>query len=141
MAETIAPYLYYEDGRAAVEWLCRAFGFTERMVMDGPDGRVAHAELVLGEGTIMLGEPGGGYRSPKNLGTSTAGVHVYVEDADAHYEQAKAAGATIRMEPTDQEYGDRRYDCLDLEGHNWFFATAMSPAASGAEKAAEQTTS
>jgi PhnB protein len=140
MAGTIAPYLYYEDGRAAVDWLCRAFGFTALMVMDAPDGRVAHAELQLGEGTIMLGEPGGDYRSPKRLGTATAGVHVYVDDVDVHFEQAKAAGATIRMEPTDQEYGDRRYDCEDLEGHNWFFATAMSPAASSAPKATEQTT-
>ena len=139
MSGTIAPYLYYEDARAAVEWLCRAFGFSERMVMDGPDGRVAHAELDLGEDSIMLGEPGEGYRSPAKLGTSTAGIHVYVDDVDAHFEQAKLAGATIRMEPADQEYGDRRYDCEDLEGHIWFFATAMSPAASGAEKASEHT--
>jgi uncharacterized glyoxalase superfamily protein PhnB len=136
----IAPYLYYEDARAAVEWLCRAFGFTQRVVMDGPDGRVAHAELELGEDTVMLGEPGGDYQNPKHLGTSTAGVHVYVEDVDAHYAQASAAGAAILLAPTDQEYGDRRYDCEDIEGHTWFFATAMSPAATSAEKASEHAT-
>ena len=133
----ISPYLYYEDARGAVDFLCRAFGFTETMHMEAPDGRVTHAELRLGEGTVMLGEPGGDYRSPKSLSTSNAGVHVYVDDVDAHFEQARAEGATILSEPTDQEYGDRRYDCRDPEGQTWWFATAMSPTARGSEKALE----
>jgi uncharacterized glyoxalase superfamily protein PhnB len=140
MATAIAPYLYYEDARAAVDWLCRAFGFEKVAVFEGEDGRVEHAELRLGDGTVMLGQPGRDYRNPNHAGRGTAGVHVYVDDVDAHFEQARSAGAVIHTEPTDQPYGDRRYDCDDLEGHNWFFATAMSPRASGAEKASEQTT-
>jgi uncharacterized glyoxalase superfamily protein PhnB len=136
MTATIAPYLYYEDGRAAADWLCRAFGFELRSTVE-QDGRVTHAELALGDASVFLGEPGDGYRNPTHLGASTAGVHVYVDDVDAHYAIAREAGATIAMEPTDQEYGDRRYDCADLEGHTWFFATAMSPAASSADKASE----
>ena len=61
----------------------------------------------------------------RSRGGATAGVHVYVDDVDAHYERAKAEGATIHTEPTDQEYGDRRYDTEDLEGHNWFFAHSL----------------
>lgn len=141
MPATVAPYLYYEDARAAVEWLCRAFGFEQAIVFEGEGGRVEHAELRLGDGTVMLGQPGRDYRSPNNRDGGTAGVHVYVDDVDAHFEQARAAGAVIHNEPTDQPYGDRRYDCDDLEGHNWFFATPISPPASGAEKATEQTTS
>jgi len=59
-------------------------------------------------------------------GARPQGVHVYVDDVDAHFEQAKAAGAKINMEPTDQPYGDRRYDCEDPEGHDWFFAQSLS---------------
>jgi uncharacterized glyoxalase superfamily protein PhnB len=127
MAGTVAPYLYYEDARAAVDWLCRAFGFEQIAVFEEADGRVTHAELRLGDGTVMLGQPGRDYRNPNHRGGGTAGVHVYVDDVDAHFEQARAAGAVMHSEPTDQEYGDRRYDCDDLEGHNWFFATAMPP--------------
>ena len=136
MTATIAPYLYYEDGHAAAEWLCRAFGLEQVSAVE-EDGRVTHAELRLGDASVFIGEPGDGYRNPAHLGASTAGVHVYVDDVDAHYAIAREAGARIAMEPTDQEYGDRRYDCADLEGHTWFFATAMSPAASSADKAAE----
>ena len=136
MTATIAPYLYYENGRAAADWLCRAFGFEQRSAVEH-DGRVTHAELALGDATVFLGEPGDDYRNPAHLGASTAGVHVYVDDVDAHYAIAREAGATIGMEPTDQEYGERRYDASDLEGHTWFFATPMSPAASSAEKASE----
>jgi len=136
MTATIAPYLYYENGRAAAEWLCEAFGF-ELVSAAEEDGRVTHAELALDGATVLIGEPGDGYRNPAHLGASTAGVYVYVDDVDAHFTIAREAGATIAMEPTDQGYGERRYDCADLEGHTWFFATAMSPAATSAEKASE----
>ena len=118
----IAPYLLYEDVAGALDWLARAFGFRERLRMPGPDGAVTHAEMELGEGLIMLGDPGDDYRSPKRLGHSTHLVHVYVDDVDRHYEQARQAGATILAEPAGQEYGDRRYDAEDLEGHRWSFA-------------------
>ncbi len=127
MRYEISPYLYYEDGSAAMEWLMKAFGFEEDMRMTEDDGRLAHGQLKLGDSIVMLGEPGSGYENPnKRGGRATAGVHVYVDDVDAHFEQAKAAGAKINMEPTDQPYGDRRYDCEDPEGHDWFFAQSLS---------------
>ena len=122
MPDTITPYLLYEDGAAAIDFLTKAFGFREVLRSRSPEGRVWHAELALGDGTVYLGEPGGEYRNPKRLGTTTVAIHVYVDDADAHYQHAKAAGAEIRAEPADQEYGDRRYMAVDPEGHEWFFA-------------------
>lgn len=122
MAQTITPYLLYEDGAAAIEFLTSAFGFREVLRSQSPEGRVWHAELAIGDGEIMLGEPGPQYKSPKRLGETTVGIHVYVADVDGHYERARAAGAEIRAEPADQEYGDRRYTAVDPEGHEWFFA-------------------
>jgi uncharacterized glyoxalase superfamily protein PhnB len=126
MPNEISPYLYYEDGGAAMDWLIRVFGFEEDMRMTNDEGRIDHGQLKLEDSIVMLGEPGPHYQSPNKRGGATAGVHVYVDDVDAHYAHAKAEGATIHMEPTDQEYGDRRYDTEDLEGHNWFFAQRPS---------------
>jgi len=118
----ITPYLLYENASEAIEWLKRAFGFAEQMRIAGPDGRIAHAELRLADGLIMLGCPGAEYRSPKRLGHVTQQVHVYVDDIDAHFERARAAGAQNLEEPKDQFYGDRRYGAIDPEGHHWYFA-------------------
>jgi PhnB protein len=120
----IAPYLLYEDGAAAIDFLTNAFGFEEVMRMD-ENGVVNHAELRLGDDSVMLGDPGEDYRNPKNADHYSALVHVYVDDVDAHFERAKAAGAEVVMEPTDQEYGDRRYDAKDPEGHLWSFAMTL----------------
>jgi PhnB protein len=122
MSQTITPYLFYEDVDAAIGFLARAFGFEEVLRFTGEEGYVNHAEMRLGGDSIMLGTPGDDFRNPKRLGQATIGIHVYVDDVDAHYERAKAAGAEIVLEPTDQEYGDRRYDATDLEGHRWYFA-------------------
>jgi uncharacterized glyoxalase superfamily protein PhnB len=121
----IAPYLLYEDGAAAIDFLTSAFGFEEVMRMDD-DGAVSHAELRLGEDSVMLGYPGSDYKSPRQADHRSALVHVYVDDVDAHFERAKAAGAEIVMEPTNQEYGDRRYDAMDPEGQFWSFATPLA---------------
>jgi PhnB protein len=120
----IAPYLLYEDGAAAIDFLTKAFGFVEVMRMD-EGGVVNHAELRLGEDSVMLGSPGEDYKSPRKADHRTALVHVYVDDVDAHFERAKAAGAEIVMEPANQEYGDRRYDAKDPEGQLWSFATTL----------------
>ncbi len=122
MPPTITPYLLYEDGAAAIEFLTGAFGFREVLRSQSPEGRVWHAELELGDGNVFLGEPGREYKNPRRLGTITVGIHVYVSDVDAHCQRARAAGAEIREEPSDQEYGDRRYTAVDPEGHQWFFA-------------------
>ncbi len=118
----ITPYLLYRDVDAALEWLARAFGFRERMRLPGPDGKANHAEMELADGVIMMGNPGGDYRNPKQLGQSTQQIYVYVDDVDTHFERAKSAGALILSEPEDQFYGDRRYGAEDLEGHHWYFA-------------------
>jgi uncharacterized glyoxalase superfamily protein PhnB len=120
--QTITPYLLYEDVDAALSFLAKAFGFKEVLRYTGEEGYVNHAEMRLGDGKIYLGDPGEQYRNPKKLGNETVGIYVVVEDVDAHFERAKAAGADIREEPTDQEYGERRYAAVDPEGHEWFFA-------------------
>jgi uncharacterized glyoxalase superfamily protein PhnB len=122
MSHTIAPYLLYEDGAAAVAFLSNAFGFEEKERMTESDGRVRHAELALGDGTVYLGQPEGDFQSPKRLGSRTVLVHVYVDDVDAHSARARAAGADIVEEPADQGYGERRYAAEDPEGHVWYFA-------------------
>ena len=119
----VMPYLLYEDSDAALDFLTSAFGFTEKFRMTDDDGRVNHAEVELGDGVIMLGTPGSDYRNPKRLGGKTQSVYVYVDDVDAHYGKAKAAGAKIVREPEDQFYGDRNYGVEDPEGHEWYFGT------------------
>lgn len=125
MTQTVTPYLLYEDVDAALDFLSRAFDFEERLRLVGPEGYVNHAEMRLGDGTIYLGDPGDAYRNPKRLGQDTVGIYVIVDDVDAHYERAKAAGADIRREPQDEPYGDRRYDVVDPEGHRWYFASPV----------------
>jgi PhnB protein len=122
MTSTIVPYLLYEDVDAALEFLARAFGFEERLRYTGAEGYVNHAEMQLGDATIYLGDPGPDYRNPRRLGNETVGFYVLVDDVDAHFERAKGAGAEIVSEPADQDYGDRRYDARDPEGHRWYFA-------------------
>ncbi len=119
----ITPYLLYEDGATAIEFLTRAFGFRERMRMPNEQGGVAHAELEFEGEVLMLGTPGGDFKSPKARGVdSPAFVHLYVDDVDAHYASAKEAGAEITREPEDQFYGDRTYGAKDAEGLSWYFA-------------------
>lgn len=118
----ITPYLLYEDLDAAVDWLVRAFGFTERLRMKDSEGRTNHAELTIADGLVMMGSPGAGYRNPKRLGSATQLIYVYVDDVDQHYANAVSAGAHILREPADQFYGDRTYGTEDPEGHQWSFA-------------------
>jgi uncharacterized glyoxalase superfamily protein PhnB len=120
----VTPYLYYEDPETAFNWLVKAFGFTEKVRMPGPDGKLVHGELnVEDDGVVMLGRPmEGDYRRP----ASRHGMlYIYIDDVDAHCERARAAGAKITEEPADMFYGDRRYTAEDPEGHQWSFATRV----------------
>jgi uncharacterized glyoxalase superfamily protein PhnB len=117
----LCPYLHYEDMAAALAWLAEAFGFRERMRTTNPDGALGHCEMELGNAVIMMGSPPG-HKSPAHLGGVTVGLYVNVDDVDEHYRRAKAAGAELQGEPTDQEYGHRIYGALDLEGQQWWFA-------------------
>jgi uncharacterized glyoxalase superfamily protein PhnB len=125
---TVIPCLRYENASAAIEWLCRAFGFEEQLVVPHPDGGVAHAQLTFGNGMIMLGsvaptEFDRYLKQPNDVGAETQTPYVIVEDADAHYARAKAAGAQIVLDIKDEDYGGRGYSCRDLEGHLWNFGT------------------
>lgn len=112
-APNIFPTLRFADADAALAWLSRAFGFSEHAVHRGEDGAVHHAEMELGNGMIMFGQGD----------PASHGIYVAVEDADAHYARAKAAGAEITREIEDTSYGSREYSALDLDGHTWHFGT------------------
>jgi uncharacterized glyoxalase superfamily protein PhnB len=125
-APNIFPCLRYRDAPAAIEWLGKAFGFEAHMVVPGPDGTIAHAELRLGAGMIMMGsmkDDAHVLLSPKAAGGSTQSVYLVVDDADALLERAKKAGAEIFFGPVDTDYGSRDFGCRDPEGHVWNFGT------------------
>jgi uncharacterized glyoxalase superfamily protein PhnB len=107
------PFMRFADAERALQWLADAFGFQERAVHRGDDGAIHHAEISLGPGIVMFGQGD----------PSSTGVYVAVEDADAHYERAKAAGAEITREIEDTYYGSREYTARDPEGHVWSFGT------------------
>ena len=118
----IFPALKYKDGPAAVGWLQKAFGFREHVVYKTPDGSVAHAQLTLDGGMIMLGSAG--KPDTKNPWTTERqGTYVCVDDIDAHYAAAKAAGAEIVRKLANTDYGSREYSARDLDGHLWSFGT------------------
>ena len=120
-------FLTYDDARGAVDWLEQAFGFERSSVHEGPNGKIAHAELRYGDGMVMLGTAGPnefGLKTPKELGAVSQGVYVIVEDGiDAHHERALAAGAEIVREPNDTDYDSREYMARDPEGNIWSFGT------------------
>ncbi len=137
MTSQAIPMLSYEDVTGAVEWLTTAFGFREvgERYTD-ESGRVTHAELELDGALVYLGWPGDGYMSPRHHAREcdharrwsevpyvVNGVHVTVDDVDAHCARARAAGATILREPATEPYG-RLYNASDLEGHHWMFMQA-----------------
>ena len=122
MAQQVTPYLLYEDGEAAIEFVTGAFGFREvDRAIGGAGGLHAELEVEPGGGRIYLGQPPSGFRNPSEVGRTSL-VHVLVNDANAHYERAKAAGARIIEEPNDLPFGHRRYGCADPQGHEWYFA-------------------
>lgn len=133
--QTVFPILRYSDARAAIHWLCAAFGFVETFSVPESGQYVRHAQLKLGTNLIMVGSvrPDDGLASPAVLGSATQMLAVYVEHPDAHFERAQAAGAKILCPPTDTDFGSREYHVLDIEGHPWTFGT-YRPAAGDCEK-------
>ncbi len=131
----VIPMIAYENGIAAIEWLSKAFGFRERREARqlSPDGRLSHAEMEAGNGLIMLATPTPDYESPRRHRETCEqarkwsrgpwiidGVLVYVDDLDAHFERARAAGANV-LSSIEKGPPGRRYRVEDLEGHRWFF--------------------
>lgn len=123
-AQRLVPMLVYKDAPAAIDFLCRAFGFEERYRLPMPDGRLGHAELEFQGHVVALASEYGemGLESPRDLPTRHVQLNCYVDDVDAHYARAAAAGATILEPVTDQFYGDRNYRAVDCEGHRWIFS-------------------
>jgi PhnB protein len=122
---TATPYLVVDDAAAAIDFYGRAFGAKERMRMGMPDGRIAHAELDIGDSVVMLSDPfpQARVKPPSELGGTTSGVFLYVKDVDASFQQAVNAGATSESEPEDMFWGDRFGSLTDPFGHSWSLAT------------------
>ena len=114
---TFYPTLTYRDARAAIDFLCTAFGFERQEVMEGPDGRIGHAELRYGDGIVMLGS------NRESAATGTQTIYVALADTDAHHARAVEAGAEIVRAPFDTDYGSRDYAAKDPEGNIWAFGT------------------
>jgi PhnB protein len=122
---TLTPYLAVDDAANAIEYYKRAFGAKERSRMHGPDGKIGHAELQIGDGVFMLSDPfpQSSTKPPRELGGTSASVFMYVEDVDAVVEKAIDEGATLTMEVADQFWGDRFGSITDPFGHSWSIAT------------------
>ena len=137
--QRVVPMFSYEDVAQAAAWIAQAFGFTETGRWSDDDGRVTHVNMELDGGMIMLGYPSADYQAPKHHAEVCEqarkwretpfvvdGVHVAVDDIDAHYARAQAAGATILSELEDNTgIGQRQYRAEDLEGHRWMFAASL----------------
>jgi|SRR5579859_6805776 len=122
---TITPYLTVRDAARAIEFYKQAFGAKERGVMKGPDGKIMHAELMIGDSIIMLGDemPEYGALSPQSTGGAGMGLHIYVDGVDAAFDRAVKAGAEVEMPVMDQFWGDRYGKLKDSFGHKWSIAT------------------
>ena len=122
---TATPYLIVSDAASAIDFYKNAFGAVEQMRMPGPGGKIMHAEVKIGDSPIMLADemPEMGVRSPTTIGGSPCSILLYVEDVDARYSQAIAAGGTEQRPLQDQFYGDRSGTLEDPFGHVWTIAT------------------
>jgi len=122
---TITPYMTVRDAARAIEFYKQAFGAKEKGVMKGPDGKVMHAELVIGDSIIMLADefPEFGSLSPQSTGGSGTGLHIYIEDVDSAFDRAVKAGATVEMPVADMFWGDRYGKLRDPFGHKWSIGT------------------
>jgi PhnB protein len=122
---TLTPFLTVRNAIRAIEFYKQAFGAQERGVAKGPDGKVMHAELKIGDSVIMLSDeyPEFGSLSPQSVGGSPMGLHIYIENVDAAFDRAVKAGAQVEMPVSDQFWGDRYGKLKDPFGHKWSIAT------------------
>ncbi len=126
--ERVIPVLTYQAIAAAHDFLVQAFGFAAGGVSRTPDGRATHGEVRAGDASIWLHRVTAEHHleSPLAADVANSGLVVHVDDVDAHYQRARAAGAHIDSEPVDQPYGQREYGARDLEGHRWWFASPLN---------------
>ena len=125
---SVTPYLSIKGAREALAFYKKAFGAEEIYKLDMPDGRIGHAEIQIGNSRVMLSDempemPEAITRSPKTLKGSTTGFNIYLENVDARFQQAVAAGATVKRPVTTQFYGDRSGTLEDPFGHCWTLST------------------
>jgi uncharacterized glyoxalase superfamily protein PhnB len=122
---SITPYMTVRDAARAIEFYKQAFGATEKGVMKGPDGKIMHAELRIGDSMFMLGDemPEWGSLSPLSTGGTGMGLHIYLEDVDTAFDRAVKAGATVEMPVADMFWGDRYGKLADPFGHKWSIGT------------------
>jgi PhnB protein len=122
---TLTPYMTCRDAARAIEFYKQAFGAVVKGVMNGPDGKVMHAELRIGDSLFMLADefPQYGSVSPQSIGGSATGLHIYVEDVDSAFDRAVKAGAAVEMPVSDMFWGDRYGKLTDPFGHKWSIAT------------------
>jgi len=128
---SITPYLTVSDAARAIDFYKRAFGASERYRMDGPGGKIVHAEIKIGDSIVMLGDESlaAGNRSPQSLGGTTNGLFIYVEDVDSAFNRAAAAGAKVDMPVADMFWGDRYGKLTDPFGQSWSLATHIEDVA------------
>lgn len=122
---TVTPYLIVRGGAKAIEFYKQAFNATEEVRMPMPDGRIGHAEIRIGDSHVMLADemPEMKIVGPQSLGGTSVGIALYVEDCDAVFKQAIAAGGKIERDLQDQFYGDRNGTLIDPFGHKWTVST------------------
>jgi uncharacterized glyoxalase superfamily protein PhnB len=124
---TVIPTLRYRDAPAAIDWLCKAFGFEKHLIIPGDNGTIVHAQLTFGNGMIVLGsardDEFGKLQAPPIAldGVVTQSPYIIVEDVDRHHARPLAAGAKVVIAPKDEYYGGRDYSCRDPEGYLWNF--------------------
>ena len=136
----LSPSVWYKNPVEAIDFLCKAFGFEVRLKVEGDAGQIVHSELVYGGAVVMVGGEGpthgkeyddSHHASPRSVGgKNTVGLFLYVDDIEAHCERARAAGATISVEPKTSDYGeeywsDRSYEAIDIDGHHWWFSQRL----------------
>ena len=121
----VTPYLHVDGAKAAIDFYTTVLGAEERMRMPGPDGRIGHAELAIGDSMIMLADefPDMGVVGPRTVGGTPVTIHVYVEDVDSVFDQAVKAGAKAVRPVEDKFYGDRGGEFEDPFGHRWSIAS------------------
>jgi PhnB protein len=126
---TVTPHLVLDNCAKAIEFYKQAFGAQELLRMPGPDGKIAHAEIRIGDSPIMLNDEmpshglPGNYKSPKTAGFATGGIFLYLDNVDTAFDRAVKAGCTVRMQVSDMFWGDRYGQVIDPFGHTWGLAT------------------
>src|SRR5438477_230484 len=130
--QSVTPYLIVGGAAKALDYYKRAFGAKERMRLPMPDGKIAHAEIEIGDSVIMLADefPQMGAKSPQTIGGTPVGICLYVEDVDTRFKQAIAAGGKEERPVKDQFYGDRSGTLIDPFGHKWTIATHIEDVSS-----------